>query len=136
MANVILLKDEGRYFRKEAEAESAITPGHLIELTSTGTVQPHSTIGAQARIAFADSNDLIGRDFDAAFVAGDQVRYVVPSRGCELNALVSETVAIGDFLESAGDGTLQITSTPIVGSTLAVALAARTGAGRVRVEIL
>jgi hypothetical protein len=42
----------------------------------------------------------------------------------------------GDFLESNGDGRLKVSSTPVEGANIAVAMETVGGAGRCRVEIL
>ena len=139
MARTISLKGDG--ILKERKANAAITPGHLIEVMNTGNVRVHSTAGGQAQRAFALENDLIGKGIDDAYAQNDNVRYAVFPPGAEVNALLvtGETVAIGDFLESAGNGTLQVSSTPVEGSNVAIALAAVTGGGsplRCRVEVL
>lgn len=139
MPKTISLKGEA--ILKEREANAAITPGHLVELMSTGKIRVHATIGGQAQKAFALENDLIGKGIDDAYAADDNVRYGVFTAGAEVYALLlsGETSAIGDFLESAGNGTLQVSSTPVEGSNVAIALEAITGgagAKRVKVEVL
>lgn len=132
---------KGDFILKEGEASEAITPGHLVEFGGAADLRKHATIGGQARKAFAVENDLIGKGIDDAYAAADSVKYVVPVPGAEVYALLltGESCSKGDFLESAGNGTLQVASTPIEGSSVAVALEAITGAGapkRVKVEIL
>jgi len=137
--NTIALK--GDYVRKEREANAGITPGHLVEVMNTGNVRVHATLGAQAQRAFALENDLIGKGVDDAYVAGDSVLYGVFVPGAEVYALLltGESCSIGDFLESAGNGTLQVASSPVEGSNVAIALEAVTGGAapkRCRVEAL
>lgn len=107
MANTIVLKGDPVY--KEAVANGAITPGHLLQFNSNDKLEVHSTAGGNAQPRFAIEESIIGDDIDDAYAPGDTVLYVVPSRGCEINAFLKngENVAKGDFLESAGDGTLQ-----------------------------
>lgn len=136
MPNTITLKDEGRAFRKEAEASAAITPGHLVEFGGAAELQVHATVGGPARRAFALENDLIGKGPLDAYAANDVVQYGVFPPGAEVWALASEAVDKGDFLESAGDGRLQISSTPVAASVVAVALETIGSAGRVKVEVL
>lgn len=131
----------GESILKERKANAAITPGHLVEIMSTGNLRVHATAGGQAAKAFALEQDLIGRGIDTAYAAGESVRYAVFSPGAEVYALLvtGETSAIGDFLESAGNGTLQVASTPVEGSNVAIALEAITGGGaplRCKVEVL
>lgn len=139
MAKTIALK--GDFIRKEAEASEAITPGHLVEFGGANELRKHATLGAQARKAFALENDLIGKGIDNDYALGDAVQYGVFVPGSEVYALLlaGESCSKGDFLESAANGTLQVASTPVEGSNIAVALEAITGgaaAKRVRVEVL
>lgn len=132
---------KGECIRKERQANAAITPGDLVEVMSTGKLRRHATIGGQAAKAFALENDLIGKGIDDAYAASDQAQYGVFQPGAEVNAwlLLGESCSVGDFLESAGNGTLQVASTPVEGSNVAIALEAITGgaaAKRVKVEVL
>lgn len=140
MPRTIALK--GDFIRKEAIASSAITPGHLIEFGGAHDLQPHSTVGGPARKAFALENDLIGRDFDAAYAGGEQVQYGVFVPGAEVYALLDgheEGCTKGEPLESAGNGNLQVSSTPVEASVVAWALETITIASsvtaRVKVEV-
>lgn|SRR5512146_187176 len=137
--NTIALK--GDYVRKERKANAAITPGHLVELMSTGNIRKHATIGGQSAKAFALENDLIGKGIDDAYAANDSALYGVFAPGAEVYALLllGESCSVGDYLESAGDGTLQVASTAVPSSNVAIALEAVTGGGtakRVKVEVL
>lgn len=107
VAKTIILKGKG--IRKERIANAAITPGHLVELMSTDKVRVHATAGGNCQKAFAVENDLIGADIDTAYAALARVQFEVMERGSEVNAILKngENVAIGDFLESAGNGELQ-----------------------------
>lgn len=134
MPQTIALK--GDYIAKERKANAAITPGNLIELMSTGLVRNHSTVGGQAQRAFALENDLLGKGIDDAYAASDQVRYGVFPPGAEVAARTSEAATVGDFLESAGDGRLQTSSTPVEGSNVAIAIETVGGAARCKVEVL
>lgn len=94
----------------EYEAEAAITPGMLIELTSSETVQAHSTAGGNAvPIAFALEDELQGKGIDEAYADGDRVQCWIPYRGDAVYAILADdsaAVSIGDLLESNGDGYL------------------------------
>lgn len=96
---------------EEKVAAAAITPGMLIELTSTDTkVQAHSTAGGNAiptRIAL--ENELEGEDIDTAYATDDVVQTWIPQRGAVAYMILAdgENVSIGDPLESAGNGYLQ-----------------------------
>jgi len=105
--NTIILKGCG--IRKERTANASITPGHLVEVMSTGKVRVHATAGGHAQKAFAVENDLIGDGITTAYAAAAQVQYEVMERGAEVYALIAngQTIVIGDPLESAGNGELR-----------------------------
>ncbi len=126
----------GDYIRKEGKASEAITPGHLVEFGGTADYRKHATIGGVARRAFALENDLIGQGIDDNYDASDTVQVGLFCPGAEVYAKVSYAATKGDFLESNGDGTLKLSSTPVDGSTIAVALETVAGSGRCRVEVL
>jgi len=111
--NTIILK--GRGVRKEGSAAAAITPGDLIERTSTaGEIQRHSTAGGNAAPSFAVENELVGNGIDVDYAANDNVLFEHCERGGEVQASVAAgaaAIVAGDYLESAGDGTLQKVAT-------------------------
>lgn len=129
MSNTIKLKNYLNVF-EEYVASAGITPGHLIELISTGKVQVHATEDGNVLPMFAIEDELQGNGIDTAYVADDQVQVWIPTRGDQVNAILKdeETVVIGDFLVSAGNGELKkydaITSVGDIEHPLAVALAA------------
>ena len=94
---------------EEYVAVAAITPGHFVELTSAGKVQVHATAGGNIVPMVALENELEGQTISDAYAADDPVQVWIPQRGEQVYALLKdgENVAIGAFLESAGDGTLQ-----------------------------
>lgn len=106
----IVIKGHGT--RYEAVASAAITPGHLVELASTGKVEVHNSAGANVEKAFAVEDDLQGRVIDTAYSANELVQYNVMKPGEAVNAILAngQNAAIGSFLESAGDGTLNVHS--------------------------
>jgi hypothetical protein len=109
MSRTILLK--GDPLQKEATATAvAITPGYLIERTpGAATVRAHSTAGGRAQllIAIEDSNQ--GKEISEAYAVSAQIQFMAGRSGDEFDMVLqaSENVAIGDFLESNGDGTLR-----------------------------
>lgn len=100
---------------EELEAAGTITPGMLIEVTSAGKVQAHSTSGGNALKVFALEDELQGNGIDVDYDSGDQVQCWIPGRGDQVYAFLAdgESVAIGDFLESNGDGKLKKHTAPI-----------------------
>lgn len=108
-AQVIALAGSPIYKEAITAAGSAVKAGDLIELDSAGKVQEHSTAAGNAAKMFADTNLPVGGGIDDEYAAGDTCRYGVYKSGDEVNALVADSapaIAIGDALESAGDGTL------------------------------
>lgn len=94
---------------EELVAAAAITPGMLIELTSADTVQAHSNSGQNALIMFACEDEGQGKSVDDNYAAADKVKVWIPGRGDQVNAILvdGQNIAIGDFLESNGDGKLK-----------------------------
>ena len=87
----------------------AITPGHMVELTSAGLVQKHATAGGNVLPMFALEDELQGNGVDTAYAVSVPIQVWVPVRGEIVYAILADgaSVAVGDFLESAGSGTLQ-----------------------------
>jgi len=105
--STILLKGEPN--RKEREAGGAISPGDLVSLNSSDNVVVHPTSGGNAVRWFAVENDIAGDDLDHAYASGEKVQVHSARPGDEMYIYLAsgENVAIGDFLESNGDGTLK-----------------------------
>lgn len=105
---VILSGDPTIY---EAVANAAFTPGHLIELMSTGKVRKHATAGGvRPSRWFAREKEYNGANLDTGYAANEQVVYASCRPGDRVYALVAASAAAivaGDVLESAGDGTLR-----------------------------
>lgn len=108
MANTIKLKKYSDII-EEYPAGGAITPGHLIKLGSNNKVVVHDGAGENALPIFALEDELQGRGISDAFATDEPVQCWVAGRGDIVNAILttSQTVVIGDWLESAGNGTLQ-----------------------------
>lgn len=119
-ANTILLAPADAHITvKEALAGGAITPGHLLEKTSTGTVVVHNSSNVAAQKMFALENLPVAGGIADAYASGDTVRYAILKSGDEVNVLVADgTSAIvkGVFLTSNGDGTV-VTVTDTAGVT-------------------
>ncbi len=107
-AKTITLKGTG--MQEEALANAAgVKPGHLLYLMSTGKVAVHPTAGGNAEKMFAIEDELQGNGIDDAYAISNLVQYKIMERGSWVNAILKngENVAIGDPLESAGNGELQ-----------------------------
>jgi hypothetical protein len=90
--------------REEIVAAGVITPGHLIEKTSAGKVQAHSTAAGVAQKMFALEDGYQGNGIATNYAADDTVHCWTPVPGEKVNAIAGGTVAVGDFLVSAGNG--------------------------------
>jgi len=109
----ILLK--GDPLQKEAEGSGTIYPGFLLERTSTGLVQAHSTSGGDvAPILVAIENSLEGQDIDTTYASGDIVQFVAPRSGDEVLLYVAdgENITAGDLVTSNGDGYIKKYTAP------------------------
>lgn len=93
-----------------AAAAAELYPGHLVELTSAGTVQKHSTAGGSAEKAFAVENEENNTGVTTAYAAASQVKYAVFPSGSIVSGrlLDGEAAVIGSKLESSGAGTLRV----------------------------
>lgn len=114
--SVIILKmNEGTRY-EEARAAGTIKPGHLIMKDANDAVVVHATAAGKTAklVATEEIHVLEGKTKDDAYAATDLVSYRPVSPGDELQMWLEDghTVAIGDQLESAGDGTLQ----PVTGN--------------------
>lgn len=103
----VIIKDYSDIF-EEFIASAAITPGHLVEVISGGEIRVHTTVGGNVLPMFAVEDELQGKGVDDAYAHEDPVSTWVPCRGSIVNALLADgqTIVAGDFLQSAGDGTL------------------------------
>lgn len=94
--------------REELKAAGAITPGHFLELDSSGDVIVHNSAGQNITPLIALENDIRGNDIDDAYADNEQVQCAWAKPGTTVNALLAngQNAAIGGFCESAGDGTV------------------------------
>lgn len=102
----------GTPFVKEYVANAAITPGHLCELMSTGKARVHATAGGSAQTMFALEDDNLGGEIGTAYTSANVARFGIFRPGDEVFGILADgqTAVIGSFLESAGDGTLNVYS--------------------------
>jgi hypothetical protein len=107
--NSVLVQSNGVTPRKEAKAHTAIRPGMLIKRNSDGEIQRHSTAGGKAAKLFAVEDVLQGKGIDDWYAANQRTFFIVAQRGDEVWALATHdvTLAVGDYVESAGDGCLR-----------------------------
>lgn len=135
---VVCLKGNPMKKEKAMTAGQAILPGHLVAPVAAGTLSKHATAAGKAQTAFAEIADFSGGSLEVAYSDGETVPYIVANAGDEIYAILEDghTIAVGDLLESAGDGTLQATTGNF---SVAIALEAVTTSGatsRIKVEVL
>jgi len=126
---------------EEGTAGGSITPGHLIQLNSSGNLVVHATAGGPAERAFAVEDALQGKEIGDAYSSGSRVTYVLAAPGDVVYAFLAagQNASIGSFLAAGGGGNLRVASGTDV--RLAVALEAldltSSGSpGRIRVRVL
>jgi hypothetical protein len=105
----------------EAEAAGTITPGMVCEMTSSKTVQAHSTEGGRAERLIACEDALQGNGVDTDYSAADIVTLALAIPGEVFNLLVATGEALnpGDEVVSGGDGTVIASSNVSSGVTVA-----------------
>lgn len=108
---------------EERLASVIVKPGMLLARDSADKYKPHDTAQGYAEKLFAREDDKQGNSITDAYAIGKRVSAFFCVPGDEVNALftAAENIAIGDLLESAGDGTLQEVTT---GVPIAVAMEA------------
>lgn len=140
-ARVVLKGHSGAQY-KEADAASAITPGHLIMLDVSSQKAKVQSVSGRVQCTVAIENHWTGGDLTTAYAVNDRVAYQHLLAGAEFNALVAAAapaIAYGDWLESAGDGTLRKTVTQansIAIARAAVDNSAGASAVRIRAEVM
>jgi hypothetical protein len=120
MANTVIRKSYAN-IRDEKVAAGTITPGMLVERTSADKVQAHSTAGGSAAPLFALEDAPQGNGLTDDYSANDNVLLWRPVPGEQVQGIADATsgttIAIGDFLESAGDGSLRVLNPASAGVT-------------------
>lgn len=120
--STISLKGKDLFMYNEALANEALSPGHLVELLSTGKVQKNDTVAGVIQLAVATEQEYLGKEITEAYAADDQVIYVLPQRGGEVYVRVAAgegAITKGERLEAVAGGTVQtFASGSIVGIAL------------------
>jgi hypothetical protein len=107
--NTIILKNYSNIFLEYVSA-AVVTPGELLELTTAGFVQDHSTAGGNVLgPMFAIEDALQGKAIWDNYASGALVRVWIPTRGDEVYAILADGqhIEIGEALESNASGYLQ-----------------------------
>jgi len=126
---------------KEGIASGAITPGHLLERTSVvDTVKVHATAGGRAQRLFAIEDEKQGKEIGDDYATASRMFFRTFLPGDIVNARIAngEDIAAGDWLVSAGDGTLKeagADSADVEEDEVGVALEACNMAGSSEVDV-
>lgn len=118
MPNTILLSGSPQY-PQERNAAEAITPGHLIEYVPSGVdagkLRKHANAAKNAQPAFANvrltpDRTVTTLPIDTPYAVGETVQWLIANAGDVVYGLVAAAapaIALGDALESAGNGTVR-----------------------------
>lgn len=108
MGNSIKIKNYSDIF-VEYPAVAELLPGHLLMITSAKKVQKHNAASGNVLPMVAIEDALQGKGIRDKFEADDVVRCWIPQRGdvVRLRLKDGQNVVAGDWVESAGDGTVQ-----------------------------
>ncbi len=146
--NKIVIKSYNNNRDQIVATAVAITPGALLERTSAGKVQAHSAEGGviSSKI-FAMEDAFQGKKISDDYAVSVPIFCFLPQSGDRVYAIFDATtggsLAIGDELESAGDGTVKKYTgqasggvAEATGAIIGTALEAQaTPGGRVLIEI-
>lgn len=106
-ANRIQLDGDG-YVVEEALCSEAVYPGNILEKTSAGKFQKHSSEGDHALVRVAVEDALQGEVVSDQYASGARVISHIQRSGTRFQALLKagEDISIGDPLISDGNGRL------------------------------
>lgn len=94
---------------EDITSSGVISPGHLVELQSDGTVTVFNALqGTNAARMFALERDEVGGDINTAYASGDDIKVGSFSTGDRVHARIAASVTVtrGAFVEAAADGTV------------------------------
>lgn len=126
----------------DVPAGGTITPGHLIERYDAGSGvvkwRVHSTQAGAAAKAVALNWSSMNKGVDDNYTASDLMEAIIAPSGVNLWMIIAsgQNIAIGNFLESAGDGTLRIYNAGVRLFQALETIATVTVTTRIRVEAL
>ena len=118
MHRTILTKVHEGYLLEEGTLTAvAVSPGMLLERTSAGTFQAHSTAGGPAEMLVCIEDYLQGKGVEDWYSASGRVLFVAATKGDVFAMRIKDaspagTITIGEFLESDGAGKLQAWASP------------------------
>jgi len=89
--------------------EAGIKPGHLVKLLQNGQIIRHDVEQGRNERMFAQEDALQGKTIGDTYAISTLVGVILPNIGSWVQALLAddETVVVGDWLVSNGDGCLR-----------------------------
>lgn len=108
----VKVKVHENYVQEEGTLTAvAVDPGMVLERTSAGTFQAHSTEGGPAEMLIAVEDEGQGKGVTDAYAASSRVAFIAARKGDVFAVRIKDTdssgrgtISIGEFLESNGDG--------------------------------
>jgi hypothetical protein len=131
--NEIMLRGSARE-QNELITNAAARPGSLMQQTATGYRLHQSAGGAAIVAVLKEQHENQGNDIDDNVAANDQGTILFPELGAVVNFVTADTIARGEWVESAGNGTVRLWGS---GYRIGQAVAASDLSGSVgRVEVV
>lgn len=111
----IKLKVHEDYIQEEGTLTAVeVDPGMLLERTSAGTFQAHSTEGGPAEVLVCVEDEGQGNEVSDSYSASSRVVFIAARKGDVFALKMTDTdssgrckISQGEFLESNGDGYLR-----------------------------
>jgi len=122
---------------EEESALEALTPGHLIMLTSTG-VQKNTAAGVRVAMQFALERDELGQGISTAYAIGDKVKAGSCHAGHRVYAFIASgvNVAKGAYLTPDNVGLFKAVGSDTPTARALEAVNATVTPTRIRIEIV
>ena len=136
--NTVKLYGDLVVYNENDKAAEEILPGHLVTFDNNGDLIKHDTAGGSAANTYALEREEMGDDIDDPYAVDDTVLVGHFSPGVRLYVPVAsgQNWVKGDFLESAGDGTLRKFSSGVKLARSMEDTGAITSTTRVIIEIM
>jgi hypothetical protein len=99
-------------YDEQKTASETLKAGHLIEISS-GQWRKHAGAALNAPPIFAMERDELGTGMETTYASGDRVKAGRFKKGDKVSCRIAsgQNIADGDYLESAGNGTLKKVAT-------------------------
>lgn len=134
----VRLRGESVVYNEDDKAAEAITPGHLVTFDSNGDLIKHATAGGMAAATYALEREELGDGIDDAYAINDTVLvgHFAPGSVLYVPVPSGQNLIKGDFMESAGNGTLRKYASGVRIARCLDVTGAITATTRVRIEVV